>query len=242
MAYLLQESPGDYPCPAPSLYLVPPRSKSGRLRKCVQRPGTVQSLEDEEYKSATDAALVLRAQAGDEAAFEELIRRYEAVVRVVAFRGSEAKISEDVVQDAFLKAFANLHRLEKPALFRSWLLQITANRARDYLRMETRRSRFLKEAGPQLVARGRQANGSQRNGPVGTPMERQELKDRITRQVEALPEPYQQVACMRYLEDRSYPEIAEELGVPEKVVKQRMWRARTILRVKLRKWKPMPQA
>jgi RNA polymerase sigma-70 factor (ECF subfamily) len=146
------------------------------------------------------------------------------------------------VQDAFLKAFANLHRLERPGLFRSWLLQITANRARDYLRMESRRSRFLKEAGAELAARGGQGSIGSREAPADTPMERKELKERITTQVQALPEPYRQVASLRYLDDRSYPEIAEDLGVPEKVVKQRMWRARSILRMKLKKWRPMSQA
>ena len=111
---------------------------------------------------ANDAHDVTQAQAGDEPAFRRLVERHSRGVFQLAFRltGSEPD-AEDVVQDAFLKAYRELKRFESRSSFRTWVHRITVNCAYDLLRQ---RPRHQAESLDAAARRGRagQAGSSRR--------------------------------------------------------------------------------
>ncbi len=189
---------------------------------------------------SSDVTLVLKASNGMGYAFDELVRRYRTVVRVVAqrcLRDSEAV--DDVTQDAFMKAYSHLDRLEKPARFRSWLLQITANRARDYARKDLRRANYCEDVRTQRMPGSLPLCGGETPREASETLSGQETERSILGAIYGLPERYREVAVMRYLEELGPSEIAQELKITERTVKQRLQRARRVLRHTLREFRPV---
>ncbi len=118
-------------------YTVIPSHKEGETE-------TVNALAE---AGRADAELVARTITGENEAFEVLVERYRPLVRVVVarvLRGHDAV--EDLIQDTFIRAFTNIANLDQPSRFRSWLLQIAANRARDYIRHISRRERVVEDS------------------------------------------------------------------------------------------------
>jgi RNA polymerase sigma-70 factor (ECF subfamily) len=174
-----------------------------------------------------DAQLVRQARKGDEGAFEALVRRYKSLMIVVAYRQCSNEIdAEDVAQEALYRAFRELHRLDNPARFKSWAMRITANAAIDMLRR--RRPTVSLEDG-RLDPRNIESGGA----PVHQPAEQDELRRRIVEAIEALPEPYQLPAVLRYLENLPYRDIAGRMGLREDTLRKRIHRANQMLRQKL---------
>ncbi|MGE0786954.1 MAG: RNA polymerase sigma factor [Sandaracinaceae bacterium] len=93
------------------------------------------SLDERREGGPTDAALVMATRHGDAWASDALFARYARLVHGLAFRllGSDADV-DDLVQDAFVEAFSNLHRLNEPSSFRSWLCSIVVRTAHKRLR------------------------------------------------------------------------------------------------------------
>ena len=97
-----------------------------------------------------DEDLVVRFRDGDEAAFETLVKRYEARIRKLAFGYlRDRMLAEDVAQESFLQAYQRIGTLGRPAAFRSWLYRIAINRAHDELRRRARKGELAgEETGP----------------------------------------------------------------------------------------------
>src|SRR2546423_9669693 len=102
-----------------------------------------------EGRPADDSSLVKRAQRGDEAAYEEIVQRYQQVAFRAAYviTGSAAD-AEDAAQEGFVKAYRAIERFRPGAPLRPWLLRIVANEARNRVRSSGRRHRL----GLQLTA------------------------------------------------------------------------------------------
>jgi RNA polymerase sigma-70 factor (ECF subfamily) len=178
----------------------------------VPRPG-IEGLSDEE--------VVRRVEAGEPALFEILMRRHNRrLFRVARSIVRDEAEAEDVVQQAYVNAFAHLGQFGGAARFATWLTRIAAHEALARLR---RRGRYLEMADAE--------DALEAAGP--TP-ERQAFDGELRRALEAsldsLPPMYRSVFVLREAEGLSTSEVAECLDVSEDVVKTRLHRARALLR------------
>lgn len=174
----------------------------------------------------TDSEVVQRVLDGDSALFETLMRRHNQriyrAVRAVLRSDEEA---EDVLQQAYLNAYAHLDQFAGDAQFSTWLTRIAVNQALAHRR---KRGIPFEDQGEIEVA------------DTSTPdPERQaaasELRHLMEREVEALPDAFRATFIMREVEGLSTNETAETLGISEDLVKTRLHRARALLRDNLYK-------
>lgn len=177
--------------------------------------------------------LVRRARAGEVAAFNVLVLRHQDAAYSLALRflGSR-QAAEDATQEAFERAYRNLANF-RGERFRSWLLTIVANAARDELRRQRRRpQRSLDEARDDP---DRATLDPTDPGPTPDAVAMQsELRAHLERALRELPEDWRLVVVMSDVHGLSYGEIATAVGVPEGTVKSRLSRARGRLRDILR--------
>jgi RNA polymerase sigma-70 factor, ECF subfamily len=186
-----------------------------------------------EIKTSDDPTLVRAAKEGDITAFEELITRHTAMVfRVAMHILPSREDSEDVIQDAFLKAFQNLRNFEERARFSTWLTRIVVNSALMKLR-SMRRSTTTSldeetEAGDPLT----DTVVDWRPDPEDLYRET-ELREILLRALDSLPEGCRVVFLLRDIEGFSTNETAEMLELNINNVKTRLLRARLKLRARL---------
>jgi RNA polymerase sigma-70 factor (ECF subfamily) len=164
---------------------------------------------DEERRGPdpSDPELVQRARSGDESALGALAKRHHAAAyRVALGFVHEDDLANDVVQDAFVKAFRGLAGFRADASFRTWLLTITANEAKGALRKQgRRRETALEDAGEVR---------SEDEGPAHEAIVRQEA-GRARRLLERLPEKQRLSVTLRVEEGLSFKEIGEVIGSSE---------------------------
>jgi RNA polymerase sigma factor (sigma-70 family) len=173
----------------------------------------------------TDSALVRAAQNGDVASYGRLVERHEVVAHRTAFLLGARDETEDVVQDAFVKAYLALSRFRPDEPFRPWLLTIVANETRNKRRWSARhRSVPLSLVGETLSDRAPtpEVLAEQRATACA-------LRDAIAR----LARPQREVVTCRYLLDLSEEETAQVLDVPRGTVKSRLSRGLDALRAAL---------
>ncbi len=169
----------------------------------------------------SDSRLVRRALARDPAAFEALVSRYQrSAYAIVRSLGVGEPSADDVVQEAFLKAFENLSRLRSEDAFGPWFLRIVRNAARDQFR--SRRSISIDAAHDMPFEFA--------SAPA---LERSELRDRVWRIVSELPEPVREVIYLYYYDGESVRSVAKALGLTKSAVVKRMQRGRDLLRARL---------
>jgi RNA polymerase sigma factor (sigma-70 family) len=169
----------------------------------------------------TDSQLIESAQAGDLDAYEELVRRYQAIGYRMAATIVSAADAEDVAQEAFVKAFGKLHSFRPGADFRPWLLTIVANEARNRRRSMRRHLAALRRV------------AGQRTEDVPAADERLAAHERraaLLAAVRSLPEGERRVVQCRYLLELTEAETATILSLPAGTVKSRLSRALTRLR------------
>lgn len=181
-----------------------------------------------------DLDLVKRVQAGDNAAFDLLVRKYQH--RVVALIGryvhdwSEA---QDVAQDTFLRAYRALGNFRGDAQFSTWLHRIAVNTAKNHLVAHKRRP-----PGEDIdIEDAEQFESALRLRDNDTPereLMRQEMEQTVMRAVEALPEELRAAITLREVEGLSYEEIAQQMQCPIGTVRSRIFRAREAIDVQLR--------
>jgi RNA polymerase sigma-70 factor (ECF subfamily) len=182
----------------------------------------------------SDETLAAKAAAGDDAAFETIVSRYQARVFRLACRLTSESDAPDVLQETFLQVYRHLRSFRGESQFGTWLYRIASNAALMHRRATTRRpAESLEVFLPRFDERGSHA---------ATPAELQvasradELLDRRflagkAREVIArLPDPYRDAFVLRDLEELSTAEVAEALGVEPATVRQRVHRARLMLR------------
>ena len=172
---------------------------------------------------AAERRLVAKARAGDVRAFERLIAERDDVLRALAFRmlGSRDEM-DDVLQDAFVRAFRGLERFEGSSSFGTWLYRIVANACLDELRRRGRRS----EIGFEQVAE-RPAPGDGLDDAAGVRLD-------LAAALAALDPDLRALVLMVDAHGLSYEEAGEIVGIPAGTVASRINRARSALRVHLR--------
>ena len=171
--------------------------------------------------TVSDRELVSEAQAGNPDAFDELVRKHNQRVYVLARRMlGNAEDAEDVHQEAFLLAWRNLKRFRGDCEVSTWLHRITVN-----LCLSRKR---LKSATYELVSFDEELAGHSEQGSDAG-VERMETVVAARRILASLPANYRAVVILRELEGRSYQEMAEIMGCSLDSVKTSLHRARKML-------------
>ena len=185
-----------------------------------------------------DADVVQRARAGDHAAFQVLVERYQARAFRLALRVlRDEEQAKDAVQDAFLKVYGSLHRFEGRSGFYTWLYRIVMNLCLD----RKRRDRSDREvewndevAGSSAPAAGAPGVTGSAGASPDQAAERAELRTLMSAAIESLPEDARRTIELREIDGLSYKEIAAALGIPKGTVMSRLHYARRRLQEALR--------
>ena len=184
-----------------------------------------------------ELSLVHAAKAGDLAAFEELVKRYDRnVFRIAQHITQNREDAEDVVQDAFLKAFQNLKNFQENSKFYTWLVRIAVNEA--LMRLRRRRTGQMVSLDEDIQT---EDDTMPREVADWSPNPAQlydqgELRDILQRTIQGLPTGFRTVFVLRDVEGLSTEETAEALGLSVPAVKSRLLRARLQLRERLSKY------
>lgn len=181
---------------------------------------TAESILAEAVTTLPDEEIVTRVLGGDTAVFELIIRRYNQrlfrTARAILRNDIEA---EDVMQEAYVRAFVHLDQFSGESKFSTWLTKIAVYEALGRVRRASRQEEFTetmdKREDPERTAYGL------------------ELRSTIQSAIDALPPKYRSVFVMREIENLSAAETAECLGISEENVKTRLHRARIRLRTQL---------
>ena len=182
----------------------------------------------------TDETLVARAASGDDSAFEVIVERYQARVFRLACRLTSETDAPDVLQDTFLRVYQHLASFRGESQFRTWLYRIASNTALMHRRAATRRpveplDVFL----PRFDAEGQHActpADLQVASRADELLDRQFLAQKARDVIARLPDGYRDAFVLRDLEELSTEDVAQTLGIAPAAVRQRVHRARLMLR------------
>lgn len=182
-----------------------------------------------------EESLLAGLRAGDEAAYERVVRQHSprllAVARRILRNEEDAR---DAVQDAFLSAFRSLERFAGAARFSSWLHRITVNAALMKLRGQKRRpERPITDLLPRFQPDGHPAEPVVPWEPAEKLLQREETRALVRRAIDELPDAHRTILVLRDIEGLDTEQTAEHLGVGPGAVKTRLHRARQALRTLL---------
>ncbi|MDQ3633821.1 MAG: sigma-70 family RNA polymerase sigma factor [Acidobacteriota bacterium] len=180
-------------------------------------------------QSLTDAELITKSISGrGEDSFEELVSRYQRPIVGYVYRMlNDYDASLDVTQEVFIKVYKSLERYSSEYKFSTWLYRIAHNAAIDHIRRNSKNLQSL-ETETQ--------NGTyelQLESPRPTPeqdREQNEWRIEIEAVIKCLPSVYRELIVLRHSKDMSYGEIAEITNLPLGTVKNRLFRAREMMR------------
>jgi RNA polymerase sigma-70 factor (ECF subfamily) len=190
-----------------------------------------------EWVQLTDQEVVLHARAGQEAAYRELIRRYERPVFALLFRMvRDRELAEDLAQETFVKALNAIESYRPEFKFSSWIFKIANNAAIDHLRRRELDTLSLDGSPHAETPEAMQATalqiGARQESPLDA-VEAKELGGAIESAIGRLRPEYRSCILLRHVEGRAYEEIAEILNLPLGTVKTYIHRARNELRTAL---------
>jgi len=181
-----------------------------------------------------DQSLVERALAGDQKAFRLLLKKHQSTIYHVIFKlVRNREETWDLIQETFMRAFRSLSSYKKEYRFTTWLYKIAANCSIDYLRkrkiealsldqpLETKQGSVCLEL-PDLSCNPESDLESRQKGVS------------IDQAIASLPKKYKEVIVYRHKDGKSYEEISRILGIPVGTVKARIFRARELLKKKLK--------
>ena len=187
-----------------------------------------------EWVRLSDQDVVLMARAGREAAYRELIRRYERPIFALLFRMvRDRELAEDLSQETFVKALNAIESYRPEFKFSSWIFKIANNAAIDHLRRRELDTLSLDGSPHAETPEAMQATalqiGARQESPLDT-VEAKELGGAIEIAIGRLRPEYRSCILLRHVEGRAYEEIAEMLDLPLGTVKTYIHRARNELR------------
>jgi len=178
--------------------------------------------------SANDSDLVASAVSGFEGSFEELVRRYQRPISAYVYRMvGNYESALDLTQEIFIKVYNSLRRYRSEFKFSTWIYKIAHNSAVDHLRRTATRE--------QSIITGTESENfelpieSNRLSPEQE-SERKERRIEIESVIRTLPGNYRELVILRHSQDLTYEEIVEVTGLPLGTVKNRLFRAREMMR------------
>lgn len=176
----------------------------------------------------TDASLVAHALGGSQDAYRALVERHSRpVLTLIARLVRDQGVAEELAQDAFVKAFAALRSFDPAYKFSNWMLRIAHNVAIDHLRKARPPvvSMDAHDGGRDLadvLADGREPSAFERAA-------RRDFQEDLESALAQLRPEFRRLVVMRYIEDLSYEDIADIVGLPLGTVKSHLHRARAAL-------------
>ena len=176
----------------------------------------------------SDRELVAIAVSGFDGSFEELVRRYQRPISAYVYRMvGNYDSALDLTQEIFIKVYNSLNRYRPEFKFSTWIYKIAHNAAVDHLRRTATREQSL-VLGPEgdtfdLPLESARLSPEQES-------ERKERRSEIEAVVRTLPANYRELIILRHSQDLSYEEIVEVTGLPLGTVKNRLFRAREMMR------------
>ena len=184
-----------------------------------------------------ELTLVQAAKSGDVSAFEELVRRYDRnVFRIAQHITQNREDAEDVVQDAFLKAYSNLAQFQGQSKFYTWLVRIAVNEAL----MKLRRRRPERTVSLDEEVKTEEDSLPREVADWSPNPEQQynqaELREILSKTIQGLPPGFRTVFVLRDVEGLSTEETADALDLSIPAVKSRLLRARLQLRERLSRY------
>lgn len=188
-------------------------------------------------ETPSDLDLVQRVKNGDKEAFNLLVLKYQRKVgRLVRRLVNNSDEADDVVQDAFIKAYRALPQFRGDSAFYTWLYRIAVNTAKNHLVSRGKRPISLSELtsnDPEQESFEPADVTVDSNTPEAELMSRQ-VAEAVNRSVAALPEELRTALCLREIDGLSYEEIAEAMNCPIGTVRSRIFRAREAVAAELR--------
>jgi len=181
-----------------------------------------------------DDKLIKDALEGSQKAFEELVTRHQASVYHIVFRiVRDKEMASDLVQETFMKAFSSLKSYRSEYRFSTWLYKIAANASIDHLRKK--RIQAMSLDNPIRTGDGEVSiEVPDYSHHPEEEIIRRERALSIEEAIQSLPNKYRRVIIARHQEEKSYEEIANEFNLPVGTVKARIFRARELLKKRLR--------
>jgi RNA polymerase sigma-70 factor, ECF subfamily len=188
----------------------------------------VSPLFAENIGSVTDRELVATAVTGAEGGFEELVKRYQRPISAYVYRMvGNYESALDLTQEIFMKVYGSLNKYRSEFKFSTWIYKIAHNAAVDHLRRNSARE--------QSIVKG--SEGDQYELPIESgrlspelESERKERRGEIETVIRSLPAAYRELIILRHSQDLTYEEIVEVTGLPLGTVKNRLFRAREMMR------------
>jgi RNA polymerase sigma-70 factor (ECF subfamily) len=181
-----------------------------------------------------DAELVKRVQAGDKAAFDILVQKYQhKVVNLISRFVSDQAECYDIAQDSFIKAYRAIGNFRGDSQFYTWLYRIAANTAKNHLASRARKSpNYTVDIEDAEHFEG-ESGLKEYTNPENLLLS-QEIEKTVFQAIDDLPDDLKSAITLRELEGLSYEEIAEVMDCPIGTVRSRIFRARDAIDKELR--------
>ena len=181
-----------------------------------------------------DQILIKKALAGNESAYKLLLNKHkDAIFRLIVKIVHNQEEAQDLVQETFMKAFGSLSSYKCQYRFTTWLYKIAANNCIDFLRKRRLISVSLDQPLETKDGEVTIEIADWTYNPEADLASRQKSLS-IDAAIETLPQKYREVIIFRHKQEKSYEEIAQILGIPVGTVKARIFRARELLKKKLK--------
>lgn len=184
-------------------------------------------------RDLSDSELVDRFKSGDQAAYAEIVRRYQDRVYGLAYRWmSDEQIAREVTQDAFVAIFKALPRFRGESQLSTWIFRVVVNHCKNRRQYRRRRRTGFHEPLEGRAASHEDAPRREFAGDGPLPdagADASDAKRLVDAALNELDDEFRVVLVLRDIEDRSYEEIAELLGMAKGTVKSRLHRARAQL-------------
>jgi len=167
-----------------------------------------------------EAQLIAALRAGDRAAFEHAVRHYGGRMLATARAIAGPAVADDIVQEAWITVFERIHTFEQRASLNTWLQRIVANRAISVLRGQARMNPPAEESDDVSVSDWFDDSGHWRHPRLEWSADSPEallsaeaLRDCIDEHLRAMPEAQRNVVVLRDMEERTFEDICNELGL-----------------------------
>jgi len=198
---------------------------------------TLVTSPERQAEADSDIEVVKRVQAGDVAAFDQLIRKYrERVFGVVYNLTSNREDTADLVQDAFIKAFQSINRFQGQSSFFTWLYKIAVNTTLSHLRKNRLRTFFSLEkvqedgTSSEILNQLTDTTGADRDAYL------RELQEKLNEALQKLSIKHRTVITLFEIDGLSHAEIAEVMDCSEGTVRSRLHYAKQFLQGELSKY------
>jgi RNA polymerase sigma-70 factor (ECF subfamily) len=194
----------------------------------IERPGSI---------DAQEAMFVLRLQANEDAAYDELVRTYHSSLFHVAYRMiGDAGDAADVVQEIFVKVFRNIGSFRGDSSLKTWIFRIGFSEILNRLRWWRRRYRSSTVSLDESVADSFPMQVADEHPSPLQALESKERDQAIQEALKKLTSDHRSILVLRDIEGFSYNEIADVLGVSTGTVKSRLARARADMKKSLMRY------